>query len=63
MAFALFEMNLVLANVLSNWNLELADNQRVQPARKGVLLGPSGGVKMIVKGKREKNQPVLEKAR
>jgi cytochrome P450 len=63
MAFALFEMKLVLANVLSNWNLELADTQPVQPARKGVLLGPSGGVKMVVKGKREKNQPILEKAR
>ena len=63
MAFALFEMKLVLANVLSNWNMELADNQPVQPARKGALLGPGGGVKMVVKGKREKNQPVLEKAR
>jgi cytochrome P450 len=63
MAFALFEMKLVLANVLSNWNMELADTQPVQPARKGALLGPGGGVKMIVKGKREKNQPVLEKAR
>jgi unspecific monooxygenase len=63
MAFALFEMKLVLANVLSNWNMELADTQPVQPARKGALLGPGGGVKMVVKGKREKNQPILEKAR
>jgi unspecific monooxygenase len=55
MAFALFEMKLVLANVLSNWNMELADTQPVQPARKGALLGPDGGVKMVMRGKRKQN--------
>jgi cytochrome P450 len=63
MAFALFEMKLVLANVLSNWHLELAETEPVKPIRKGLLLGPGGGVKMVVKGKRLQNQPVLEKAR
>ncbi|MTJ07255.1 cytochrome P450 [Anabaena sp. UHCC 0204] len=63
MAFALFEMKLVLANVLSNWHLELAETEPVKPIRKGLLLGPDGGVNMIVKGKRLQNQPVLEKAR
>jgi cytochrome P450 len=62
MAFALLEMKLVLATVLSNWNLELAENTAVKPVRKGLLLGPSGGVKMVLKGKRLQNQPVLQKA-
>ena len=62
MAFALLEMKLVLATVLSNWNLELAENTPVKPVRKGLLLGPSGGVKMVLKGKRLQNQPVLQKA-
>jgi cytochrome P450 len=60
MAFALFEMKLVLTTVLSQWKMELADTEPVQPARKGALLGPSGGVKMVVKRKREENQPVLQ---
>ena len=63
MAFALFEMKLVLATVLSNWNMELAETEPVKPVRKGLLLGPSGGVKMMVKGKRLQNKSVLQKAR
>ncbi|MBG1258893.1 cytochrome P450 [Nostoc commune] len=56
MAFALFEMKVVLATVLSRWQMELADSKPVQPARKGVLLVPGGGVQMMVTGKREQNQ-------
>jgi cytochrome P450 family 110 len=51
MAFALFEMKLVLATVLSRWQMKLADSIPVQPARKGALLGPAGGIQMIVTGK------------
>lgn len=60
MAFALFEMKVVLATVLSHWQMELADSKPVQPARKGALLGPGGGVQMIVTGKREQHQAVRE---
>lgn len=60
MAFALFEMKLVLATVLSNWQMELANNEPVQPQRKGLLFGPKGGVQMLVKGRREQYQPVRE---
>ncbi|MDJ0736747.1 MAG: cytochrome P450 [Nostocaceae cyanobacterium] len=49
---AIFEMKLVLATILSNYELALADNQPVKPQRRGVTLAPSGGVKMIFKGKR-----------
>ncbi|MEH2059593.1 MAG: cytochrome P450 [Nostoc sp.] len=60
MAFALFEMKLVLAKVLSHWEMELADSNPVQPVRKGLLFSPAGGVKMVVKGKGPQNQPILQ---
>jgi unspecific monooxygenase len=60
MALALFEMKLVLATVLSQWEMELADTEPVKPARKGALLGTGGGVKMVVRGRREQNQRVFE---
>ncbi|MDD1435505.1 cytochrome P450, partial [Dolichospermum sp. ST_sed10] len=60
MALALFEMKLVLATVLSQWQMELADTEPVQPARKGALLGPGGGVKMVIRGRREQQQRVFE---
>ncbi len=43
---------LVLATILSNYELALADNQPVKPQRRGVTLAPGGGVKMVLKGKR-----------
>ncbi|MBW4597491.1 MAG: cytochrome P450 [Brasilonema angustatum HA4187-MV1] len=60
MAFALFEMKLVLATVLSRVQMELADSKLVQPERKGFLLGPKGGVRMVVTGRGSQNQRVLE---
>ncbi|NEP86864.1 MAG: cytochrome P450 [Okeania sp. SIO2C2] len=52
MALANFEMRLVLATLLSNFEMELAENQPVKPQRRGLTLGPKGGVKMLMKGKR-----------
>ena len=60
MAFALFEMKLVLATVLSHWDIELAESKPVQAVRKGLLFSPAGGVKMVVMGKRLQNQPILQ---
>jgi cytochrome P450 len=60
MAFALFEMKIVLATVLSTWQMELADNKPLQPVRKGLLLGPANGVMMILKGMRPQNQRTLQ---
>ena len=59
-AFAQFEMKLVLATVLSRWVLALADSKPVKPVRRGLLMAPSEGVRMVVKGKRSQNQRVLE---
>jgi unspecific monooxygenase len=60
MAFALFEMKLVLATVLSNWEMQLADNTPVKPVRKSFLLAPGSDIPMVVKGKRLKNQLVRQ---
>ncbi len=60
MAFAQFEMKLVLATILSQWQLALADSKPVKPVRRGLLMAPSDGVRMVVKGKRPQSQRVLE---
>jgi len=54
MAFALFEMKLVLATVLSHYELAIADRRPVKPVRRGVTLAPSGGKWLVAKGKRQK---------
>jgi len=60
MAFAQFEMKLVLATVLSHWQLELADNKPVEPIRRGATIGPAQGVRMIARGKRPQNEGILQ---
>ncbi|MEY3867662.1 MAG: hypothetical protein RLZZ338_1553 [Cyanobacteriota bacterium] len=55
LALAQFEMKLVLAMLLQNYQFELGESQ-VKPKRRGVTLGPSGGVKMIMKGRRTPQQ-------
>jgi unspecific monooxygenase len=46
-AFALFEMKLALAKILSQYRLALAD-ETVQPTRRGVTIAPKGGVRLII---------------
>lgn len=46
--FALFEMKLVLATILSRYELALADNLTERPQRRWITTAPSGGVKMIL---------------
>jgi len=48
MAFAQFEMKLVLATILRRFQLALADNREVKPVRRGVTLAPPSGMRMIV---------------
>jgi cytochrome P450 len=52
-ALAMFEMKLVLATILSRYELALAEQKLEQPRRRGVTLAPGTGVKMVMKGKRE----------
>jgi|UPI0004AF6667 cytochrome P450 len=53
MAFAQFEMKVVLANILSRWELALTDNRDVQPKRRGLVTGPNRSIQMVVKSQRQ----------
>ena len=58
-ALAIFEMKLVLATILSRYQLQLVDSQPEIPRRRGVTLAPAKGVKMMVTGKRVRQEPQL----
>jgi cytochrome P450 len=49
MAFALFEMKLVLATVLSRWQMDVVEGDPLLPVRKGALLAPAEGAQMVVR--------------
>jgi cytochrome P450 family 110 len=49
-ALAIFEMKLVLATVLSRYQLALGDRSIERPQRRGFTLAPSSGVKMVITG-------------
>ncbi len=51
-ALAIFEMKLVLATILSRYQLRLADNRPEIPQRRSITLAPAGGVKMVNTGDR-----------
>jgi len=46
-ALAAYEMKLVLATILSDYDLKLAENGPIKPQRRGITLSPAGGIKMI----------------
>jgi cytochrome P450 len=52
-AFALFEMKLVLATILSEVKLTLLDNRPLKSVRRGITFSPTGGVKMRVLASRK----------
>ncbi|MEH2119546.1 cytochrome P450 [Nostoc sp.] len=47
-AFSMYELKLVTAIILSNFELTLTDKRPVHPVRRGITIVPSGGVKMVV---------------
>ncbi len=51
-ALAQLEMKLVLATILAKYQLALADDKPVKLQRRGFTLAPTGGVKMVMTGKR-----------
>lgn len=61
-ALAQVEMKLVLATILSRYQLALADKQPVRPQRRGVTLAPASGVEMVVTGRRERRESLLSLA-
>ena len=58
-ALAMFEMKLVLATILSRYELSLASTQPEYPRRRGVTLAPATGVKMLLTGKRSRQEASL----
>lgn len=48
-ALAMFEMKLVLATILQNYQLERADTEPERPKRRGVTFAPERGVKMVLR--------------
>jgi len=55
-AFAQFEMKVVLAKMLSRFQLTLADNREVRPTRRGLVTAPAGSIRMVVTGQRQKKE-------
>jgi cytochrome P450 len=51
MAFALYEMKVVLATLFSQVRLERPPGSRSSPIRQGISLGPDDGARMIVAGR------------
>ncbi|GAB1539060.1 cytochrome P450 [Scytonema sp. NUACC21] len=51
-ALALFEMKLVLATMMSRYQMTLASQEPERPQRRGVTLAPAKGVKLIMNGQR-----------
>jgi len=53
MAFALYEMKLVLADILSRFELVLESDRPIQPVRRGVTLAPPATLKLAVSRSRQ----------
>lgn len=51
-AFATYEMKIVLATLLRNYRLALAEPGEVRPGRRNVVLGPATGVRVTLLGPR-----------
>ena len=47
MAFAQFEMRLVLAVILSRWKLSLPGHRPIEPVRRGVFAGPPTSMRLV----------------
>ncbi|MBR8839547.1 MAG: cytochrome P450 [Stigonema ocellatum SAG 48.90 = DSM 106950] len=61
-AFALFEMKLVLATILSRYELTLVDKRPEKPKFGGLICYPASGVKMLMHGRRQhqgQSQPLV----
>ncbi len=53
-AFSMYEMKLVLATILSRFELKLANQRPVHPVRRGITIVPSSNaVQMVVTGERQ----------
>ena len=51
-ALAMLEMKLVLAKILTNWDLSLKSDRDILPKRRGATIAPDNGVPLVIEGKR-----------
>ncbi|MCG6135216.1 MAG: cytochrome P450 [Nostoc sp. LLA-1] len=61
-ALAMYEMKLVFAKILSNYQLELADRQPERPERQALTIAPANGVKMVMTGRRARPESPVNMA-
>ncbi len=59
MAFAQFEMKLVLGTIVSQFELALADRRPVKPVRRGFTVAPPSNMRMVVTQLRPQNTRIL----
>jgi len=59
-ALAELEMKLVLASIISKYELTLANNKLVKPQRRGLTISPAGGVPLIFQNKRTTSTKQLQ---
>ncbi|MEH1779514.1 MAG: cytochrome P450 [Nostoc sp.] len=62
-SFALFEMKLVLATILSHYELELVSQRPERPKYGGLICYPASGVKMVIRGLRQNQRQSPNKAK
>lgn len=58
-ALAVFEMKVVIAKILSCYEMVLADTKPEKPQRRGITLAPANGVKMVITGERVPSTSLL----
>jgi cytochrome P450 family 110 len=51
-AFAMMELKLSLAKILSRWELELVDKRDIHPKRRGLVTAPERPIQLLVKSQR-----------
>jgi cytochrome P450 len=61
-ALAMYEIKLVFAKILSNYQLELADRKPERPERQAVTLAPANGVQMVMTGRRARPESPVNMA-
>ncbi len=59
LAFAQFEMKLVLATILAHCELKLVSNRPIKPTRRGLTVAPPGNMQMVVTQRRQQKTPVM----
>jgi unspecific monooxygenase len=59
-ALAMFEMKLVLATILSQYQLALVDSKPEQVTRRGLTLAPASRVKMVITGEKVQREQLAE---